>query len=102
VHARAQFADLVAYRTLHAALLQALAIAALGNFKRRLTGFAAASFAFLLDNMLDVGARVTIDHTAVKIVLDRPKLDVLLSISGIANRTIPLSDGRILTIERAP
>jgi hypothetical protein len=102
VHARAQFADLVAYRTQHAALLQALAIAALGNFKRRLTGFAAASFAFLLDNMLDVGARVTIDHTAVKIVLDRPKLDVLLSISGIANRTIPLSDGRILTIERAP
>lgn len=102
VHARAQFADLVAYRMQHAALLEALGIAAFVNFKRRLTGFAEASFAFLLDNMLDVGARVTIDHADIKVVLDRPKLDVLLSISGLANRTIPLPDGRILTIERAP
>lgn len=101
VHAKALFTDLIAYRTQHSRMLEALAVAAFINFKRRLTGFAEASFTFILNNLLDVGAHVTIDHAAIKVVLDRPKLDVLLSISGLANRTIPLPDGRILSIERA-
>jgi hypothetical protein len=95
-------ADLVAYREKNAALLHAIASATFANFKRRLTGFTDASFAFLLENMLDVGARVTIDQTIIKVVLDRPKLDVLLSISGIADKVVTLPDGRTLSIGRTP
>jgi hypothetical protein len=100
IDAQASFADLMAYLDQNTTLLENMGTATFANFKRRLTGFADASFAFLLENMLDVSARVTIGDTAIKVVLDRPKLDVLLSISGLANKVVPVPDGRILSIER--
>lgn len=79
-----------------------LGLVALRDLARRLPGFAAASLPFLRANLLGVGARVLVSDTTIHAVIDHPPLDVLLSISGLADRTIDLADGRRLHLERSP
>ena len=77
-----------------------LARAALCDFARRLPGFATASAPFLRANLLGAGAAVRIDGDALQLRLDRPPLDVLLSITGLAGPELALPDGRRLRLER--
>lgn len=77
-----------------------MGLIALEDFARRLPRLSAASLAFLRDNVFDIGARVTVDEAGARAVLDRPPLDVLLSISGLADRAVALPCGRMLTLER--
>lgn len=86
-------------RTQHRALVAA-GHQTLAEFTRRLPGFAGSSAAFLRVNLLTIGARTTIRPGTVHALLERPPLDVLLAISGLADRTVPLADGRLLTLER--
>ncbi len=88
-----------AARRQHRALISA-AKQALADFARRLPGFAGSSAAFLRDNLLAIGARVTVSPGMVQAVLERPPLDVLLAISGLGDRAAPLPDGRLLILER--
>jgi hypothetical protein len=74
---------------------------ALEDFARRLPGLAAASLPFLRTNLLQIGAHVVASKEGVRSVLDRPPLDVLLGITGLADRSAALPDGRILMLERA-
>jgi hypothetical protein len=84
-----------------AAALVAIGRDALATFARKLPGFSASSLRYLHANLLDVGAQVTEEGETVRAVLERPPLDVLLSISGLADRTAPLAGGRTLVLERA-
>lgn len=81
--------------------IRGFAMRALTDFAQRLPGFGNASVPFLRNNMFGVGARVRLDKDLVHIVIDRPPLDVLLGISGLADREVILSDQRTLLIERA-
>jgi hypothetical protein len=80
---------------------KALGLAAVADFARRLPGFAAASLPFLRLNLLGIGARVLVEEETVHAVLDRPPLDVLLGISGLADRSVLVGGGRRLDLERA-
>jgi hypothetical protein len=84
----------------HSRLAKEYGLAALDDFARRLPGIGSASLPFLRTNLLQVGARVVASEDGVHAMLDRPPLDVLLSITGLADRTISLADGRLLTLER--
>jgi len=88
-------------RRQHYRAVKSLGLAALADFARRLPGFAGASLPFLRANLIGVGARVWTGKDAVDAILDRPPLDVLLSISGLADRSVDLPDGRRLELERA-
>jgi hypothetical protein len=81
--------------------IQGLANAALADFARRLPGFSEASAPFLWRNLLDVPAQVQARGDGLVATLGRPPLDVLLSISGLADRILVLADGRLLTLERS-
>lgn len=83
------------------AALIAAGRAAFVDFARKLPGFSGSSLGYLRANLLDIGAQVTITADTVRAVLERPPLDVLLGISGLADRTAPLPDGRTLALERA-
>ena len=85
----------------HNRLAKELGLSALDDFARRLPGLASASLPFLRTNLLQVGARVLASEDGVHAMLDRPPLDVLLSITGLADRTVSLADGRLLILERA-
>jgi hypothetical protein len=63
---------------------------------RRLPGFGGASAPFLWRNLLDLRATASGDE----ICLDRPALDVLLAISGIAETRIGFFPGRTLQLRR--
>jgi hypothetical protein len=74
----------------------------LADFARRLPGFAGASPAFLRANLLGRGAAFHLSPDSIRVRLDRPPLDVLLSITGLGDRRASLSDGRTLIMARAP
>ncbi len=74
----------------------------LGDFATRLPGFAGASAAFLRANLLGAGGIVQMHRTGVQVRLTRPPLDILLGMTGLANRDIRLRDGRMLRLERQP
>lgn len=81
--------------------VQALGHAALRDLARRLPGFAEASAAFLWRNLLAVGAHIAAEGDGFHVIIDRPPLDVLLSMTGLADRVAVLPDGRPLRLERA-
>ena len=81
--------------------VQALANAALRDLAIRLPGFSQASAPFLWRNLLNVGATITPTGEGLRATLERPPLDVLLAMSGLADRTMVLADGRALQLERA-
>jgi len=64
-------------------LVGRVACALLSLFGRRLTGMGTASASYLLDNLLDVEAWVTIDGAAAVVEIGHPPLDVLLMLSGM-------------------
>ena len=75
----------------------------LAAFARRLpAGFAAASPAFLHANLLGRGATVHLSPDSIRVRLERPPLDVLLSITGLGDQRASLPDGRTLVLARAP
>jgi hypothetical protein len=80
--------------------IREIGLAGLADFARRLPGLAAASLPFLKVNVFGVGASVTAAETGFRATLDRSPLDVLLSISGLADRRIALPDGQMLDLER--
>ncbi|MEX2631476.1 MAG: hypothetical protein WD341_16200 [Tistlia sp.] len=67
-----------------------------------LPGFAGASPAFLRGNLLGAGGSALLGREAIRIRLNRPPLDVLLGMSGLAEREVRLDDGRRLVLERWP
>lgn len=77
-----------------------LAAAVLSRFAARLPGFAGASPAFLRSNLLGAGATVRQLEGDLHIRLERPPLDVLLSMTGAADRELGLPDGRRVRLER--
>ena len=74
----------------------------LAGFAQRLPGFAGASPAFLHANLLGRGATFLLAPDGIRVRLERPPLDVLLSITGLGDRRARLPDGRALILERAP
>ena len=87
------------HRRNHRAIVTA-GLRAVDGFARSLTGFDRASLPFLRNNLLSAGAQVTIGAGQVRTVLERPKLDVLLAISGQGDRIFVLPDGRTVELER--
>jgi hypothetical protein len=77
-----------------------LGMAAASDFARRLPGFAGSTLPFLRANLFGGGAQVTVSDGGVRAIVDRPPLDVLLGISGLADREVSLPDGRTLVLER--
>lgn len=88
-----------AHRRQYRAILAATRIA-IADFVRRLPGFGGSSLPFLRTNLFDCGATIMIHPESVDVVLERPPLDVLLGISGLADRECPLPDGRLLRLGR--
>lgn len=82
--------------------VQGLANAALHALTVLLPGFAQSSPGFLWRNLLDIGAWIAPEPGGLRAVLQRPPLDVLLAISGLADRVVTLADGRLLRLERGP
>ncbi|GGJ24263.1 hypothetical protein [Neoroseomonas lacus] len=74
----------------------------LADFARRLPGFASASPGFLRANLLGRGATFLLAPDSIQVRLERPPLDVLLSITGLGDRRASLPDGRALILARAP
>jgi hypothetical protein len=79
-------------RTRYRALM-AWSLAGLARFARGLPGFADASLPFLRHNLLSSGAQVTVHEAGVKVRFERPSLDVVLAISGLAERAFDRPDG---------
>lgn len=77
-----------------------LARRVLVRFAGRLPGFASASAAFLRANFLGAGATIREADGILVVRLERPPLDVLLSMTGAAERDLILGDGRLLRLER--
>ena len=86
---------------LHDPAIVALGVTAAADFVRRLPGFTRSSLPFVIANLLDIGADVAITDDAIHARLHRPPLDVLLGMSGLADRTVTLADGRRLILARA-
>jgi hypothetical protein len=79
-----------------------LARALLDRFARRLPGARASSAPFLWSNLFAAAATVRRDATGWQATLARPPLDVLLSLSGIAQDSVILPGRRRLVLEREP
>lgn len=77
-----------------------LAQATSSRFARRLPGFASSSASFLYRNLLAVGATVEKNIDGISVVLDRAPLDVLLSISGVADADVVGPDGSKIRMRR--
>lgn len=73
---------------------------ALRRFAASLPGFADSTPEFLRENLLSAGGAVRFDAQRVQAKLRRPPLDVLLGITGLADRTFELAGGRMLMLER--
>jgi hypothetical protein len=84
------------------AALDRLAGRLLRSLAEGLPGFAGASPAFLRSNLLGSGGCALLGRQAVQVRLNRPPLDVLLGMSGLADREVRLADGRRLVLERRP
>src|SRR5690606_41241162 len=69
-------------------------------FRSSLPGFADSTPEFLRENLLSAGGAVRFDAQRVQAKLRRPPLDVLLGITGLADRTFELAGGRMLMLER--
>src|SRR5690606_32100209 len=84
------------------AALGSIAARLLLGLAQRLPGFAGASPGFLRDNLLGAGGSALIGREQIRVRLERPPLDVLLGMSGLADRETRLADGRLLILERSP
>lgn len=91
--------DLVGSRAA-AHTLAMLARAASSRFARRLAGFGAASAPFLWANLLGVNAMLERRKGGWSARLSRPPLDVLLSLSRIAEGSVQLPSGAAVEIAR--
>ena len=81
--------------------LSRCASGALGRLAASLPGFADSTADFLRANLLGSGGVARLDKERVHVRLRRPPLDVLLGMTGLAERSLELPDGRMLTLERA-
>jgi hypothetical protein len=81
-------------------MIAGLARRVLGRFAGRLPGFASASPVFLRTNLLGAGASLSERDGVAVVRLERPPLDVLLSITGAGECRLALPDGRIVQLER--
>jgi hypothetical protein len=79
-----------------------LARGVLSRFARRLPGFSDSSAPFLWHNLLAVSAAVDASDDGLTVLLDRCPLDVLLSISGIADASVSGPDGTTIRVRRRP
>jgi hypothetical protein len=77
-----------------------LARGVLSRFARRLPGFAHSSAPFLWHNLLAVSAAVDASEAGLAVLLDRCALDVLLSISGIADASMSGPGGTWIQLRR--
>jgi hypothetical protein len=82
--------------------LARLASAILTRFARRLVGFSASSAPFLWHNLLAVPAAVERVGSCWQARLGRPPLDVLVSLSRLAEGTVSLPSGATVRLTRAP
>ena len=76
------------------------ALAGAERFARGLAGFGKSSLPFLRENLLGAGAQIAIGADGVAVTLERPSLDVLLTISGFGDGEHRLADGRFLQLDR--
>lgn len=81
-------------------MVAALALAALSRFARRLAGFRDASAPFLWANLLSTGATLERRAGGWTARLGRPPLDVLLSLSKLADGTIGTPSGARVDLAR--
>jgi hypothetical protein len=70
------------------------------RFASSLPGFAEASPAFLRANLMGAGGVAQCLPDRMHFRLNRPPLDILLGMTGLADRHCLLSDGRTLILER--
>src|SRR5690606_12406146 len=84
------------------AALGSIAARLLLGLAQRLPGFAGASSGFLRDNLLCAGGSALIGREQIRIRLERPPLDAVLGMGGLADRKTRLADGRLLILERSP
>lgn len=75
-------------------------LAGLARFARSLPGFGAAGLPFLRRNLLVAGAQVRVVEDGVTLRFERPTLDVVLAISGLADRRFERADGIPVCFER--
>ena len=78
----------------------AVSDALLHSLAQRLPGFGKASAAFLRANVLNAGGTIDARTEPVRITLNRPPLDIVLAMSGLADREVLLPDGRVAMVER--
>ena len=76
------------------------ALMALRSLARRLPGFGGASVPFLASNLLMGAGHLRPDGHRITAEITRPPLDVMLSMTRLADRDVPLSDGRVLVLRR--
>lgn len=81
-------------------VIAGLARRVLARFAGRLPGFASATTLFLRTNLLGAGASLAERDGIVVVRLERPPLDVLLSMTGAGERELILPDGRPVRLER--
>ena len=81
-------------------VIAGLARRVLARFAGRLPGFASASALFLRTNLLGAGASLAERDGIFVVRLERPPLDVLLSMTGAGERELMLPDGRPVRLER--
>lgn len=72
----------------------------LHSLAQRLPGFGKASAAFLRANALNAGGTIDPGAEPVRITITRPPLDIVLAMSGLADREVLLPDGRVAVMER--
>jgi hypothetical protein len=76
------------------------ALVALRSFARRLPGFGGASVPFLASNLLKGAGHLRQDGHRITVEITRPPLDVMLSMTRLADRDVLLLDGRVLVLRR--
>jgi hypothetical protein len=82
--------------------LAALAYAVVDRFRRRLNGLRAPSAPFLWENLLGAGGVLTPVEGGWQARLYRPPLDVLLSLSRLAEDAVWLPGGEVRVTRAAP
>lgn len=80
--------------------LTALCAEMFEDLAKRLPGFGKAGAGFLRNNILMAGGRIDTSSNPLRIALTRPPLDIVLAMSGLADREVLLPDGRVAVVER--
>jgi hypothetical protein len=76
------------------------ALMALRSSARRLPGFGESTVPFLAANLLKGEGHIRQEGHRIIVEITRPPLDVMLSMTRLADREVLLSDGRVLALRR--